>query len=312
MNKIFNILFSFIFVFFMMNMGPKSQAHAKGAHSSSSTNGMQGLISVGANVAMGGQMMSAFSASCPIPCLVPLLVMGLLSFAQAGGSGDAAGESFNAADMTNLCPECFGGLTDINELNDNAKAGVFALDPSMSLDNGPYSNVGELQNAMKDLAGKIKETGYKIDLENKKIIDPNGKETSFSAANDMISNGTGLSDSEHSAVKKALLTAQGKLNSKYRVSAVKFDSGGAGGNSSFKFEPVETSDPFADYFKRRQELRKPASVSGFTRIIQGEAIGVNGENIFDMIHRRYQEKRKKNIFNENTAPNVNNFLCGRT
>lgn len=282
---------------------PSSGVGSQGANSSSNSNGTQALISMGMNVAMGAMMMKAFSASCSggATCVWPLLAMGLMSYAQAGGSGSAAGGSFNAADLTNFCPECFSGkVTDYGLGMDGNQSGIFNLDPSMKIPGGPYNTVGELQTAMKGLAGQIKDTGYTIDMENQKLVGPDGTETSFASVNDMATNGTGLSESEFSAVRQALSEAEKNNNSStYSVAAMDLDNsgGGAGGGANFKFDSLSGESSFSDYLKKLRANRQPAGVAGMKKITSGgDAIGVAGDNIFEMIHRSYQRKRKQNVF----------------
>ena len=42
--------------------------------------------------------------------------------------------------------------------------------------------------------------------------------------------------------------------------------------------------------------REPASVAGMVKNYNGEMIGVSGDNIFDMMTRRYREKDGKDNF----------------
>jgi hypothetical protein len=78
--------------------------------------------------------------------------------------------------------------------------------------------------------------------------------------------------------------------------------GGGGMNDGSEMGGGSGSDPMAAYLaslkNKMNKGRGPASVAGMQRMAGGEPIGVKMDNIFEMIHRRYQKKRKANIFIE--------------
>lgn len=282
-----------------------TQNSGGGANSSAKGNMGQALISVASNVAMGYAMMQAFQGSCSggFTCVWPFLAMGLASFAMAGDSGGKASDSYRGATAVDFCPNgsCIPGKVDYPGYdNDGGGGGIWDIDPSTTLPTGPYKNVGELQKAMAGLKGELDKTGYKLDPTGSKIITPDGKEMSLSAVSDMATNGTGLSEEEFAAVKDGLKKANEDLASQFNVAAMGFESGGgggAGGLGKFDFKGVDNS-ALNDYLKRLQGGRKPASIAGMKRKVGNDNIGVAGDNIFDMIHRRYQDKRKQNILIE--------------
>lgn len=289
----------------------QSPSQANAAKDNSKKNGGQGMLSQIANVAMGGAMMQQFAASCTptaASCVWPYLAMGLLSFANAGASGGATGKSFDASGQLDFCPECFNGMPGQTDYTPGSydSFNLNGLDPSTPLSTGPYKTVGELQTAMNNLKDQVDKSGYKIDIPNQKIVSPEGKETTFADVNSMVTQGTGLSAEEFASVKDGLSKAQEKLAADFNVASTGFDSGGGAGGgtgSKYKFDSMDMDSSLDSYLKKLQQNRKPAAVAGMKKLINGnEAIGVAGDNIFDMVHRRYQHKRKSNVFIEHLTP----------
>ncbi|MCB0357060.1 MAG: hypothetical protein KDD40_08640, partial [Bdellovibrionales bacterium] len=271
----------------------------------SNDNAMQGLISMGSNIAMGYVMMKAYQGSCSVgTCVLPLLAMGLLSFAQSRQSGSAAAGSIRSGNDLDFCPECSGlNPGELPQIPPGYQDPLTEIDPATVIPSGPYKNVEELSGAYKDLANKIKNSGYTIDPAGQQIIAPDGTTTPVSAINDMINTGSGLSASEFALVKDTLEKAKEKINADYQVASMGFSSaGGSSSGSSYKFDSLDTNSALSNYLKNLNRNRKPAAVAGMKRMVNGEPIGVAGDDIFQMVHRRYQHKRTSNIFIEKLSP----------
>jgi hypothetical protein len=114
------------------------------------------------------------------------------------------------------------------------------------------------------------------------------------------SNGSGFNTGD-AALDKALAKAKKDVESKYGVSSVDVEDGGGafggggGGGSG--------GNPFADFFKDK-DSNQSGSVSGLNRqLASGESIGVQGDDLFGMVRRRYETKSRTGSFL--TTPSVN-------
>ncbi|MEZ4870845.1 MAG: hypothetical protein R2827_01105 [Bdellovibrionales bacterium] len=87
------------------------------------------------------------------------------------------------------------------------------------------------------------------------------------------------------------------------VSTMGFNSGGgrsADRNIASSIEPLKLDkrDPIADLMRKRQNKKAPTAAGMVRKLATGETIGAKGDNIFEMIHRRYREKARQNVFLE--------------
>ena len=157
---------------------------------------------------------------------------------------------------------------------------------------------------------KLEDMGYKVNTSKGTVTTPKGEfpMKAFGSADAMAA--AGMDPSQVSAARKGLAALNADLTEKYGDDAPKVVamgvSGGLGG-SSFGGELSEDggdkgSDPMAAYLaslkKKLNQNRGPANVAGMQKMFGGEPIGVKMDNIFDMVHRRYQKKRKAKVFIE--------------
>lgn len=69
------------------------------------------------------------------------------------------------------------------------------------------------------------------------------------------------------------------------------------GEVKMKVKVVESETaPMSARHQLLQELNRRSSMSGMTRSLASDPIGVSGESIFEMLSRRYQEKEKTGGF----------------
>jgi hypothetical protein len=156
---------------------------------------------------------------------------------------------------------------------------------------------------------ELEKNGYKVNPTAGTVTTPKGvfPTSAFSSADSMAA--AGMDPSQVAAARKGLEALNKELAEKYGAgpSVVAMGVGGAGGGGS----GVESgeggaaasgSDPMAAYLaslkNKLNQKRDPASVAGMQKMLGGEPIGVKMDNIFEMIHRRYQKKRKANVFIE--------------
>jgi hypothetical protein len=96
------------------------------------------------------------------------------------------------------------------------------------------------------------------------------------------------------AVKAALEKAKQKYENKYaNIGSGDADDGG-GGNMAGKGSTIP--DLAALLGAGDEEKRGPASLDGIGKVVGDSVIGVAGDNIFDMVKRRYQKKIDKSQF----------------
>ena len=139
----------------------------------------------------------------------------------------------------------------------------------------------------------MRETGYNVDLKTGQVTFPDG---STASAQTIGKSGPklGLKDLPPNVAKE--------INSKiaHLKSALKKSSNepinGGSRSSPYKAPSFDMDMPSFKLpkFKFGLNKRKPASVKGLQKVVgPGESIGVAGDNIFDMIARRYAKMSER-------------------
>jgi hypothetical protein len=276
------------------NNGSSSSGQAKAAQ-------MAQIIGVGANVAMGAAMFSKCGPHCGWCCAA-----GAMSMANAASmlaNSAQSGNTVNALDDWN--PSDFW-----NDLGLDDDPNVTQWNPTDADLSTPDSVNGVIQTGMSDFA----EYGYSYDPVTGQLTTPEGtfspavlEDTQAAAAAGFNSSGMELGQGEALAISSAFdnkLKASGALDKLNRpsVSGVAVDStGGGGGGSGGGGYGGLNSSGFGDYLakmKRGLASKKKGVIAGKSRMLGGEKIGVKVDDIFAMVHRRYQAKRKTNGFIE--------------
>lgn len=174
---------------------------------------------------------------------------------------------------------------------------------------GGRSAFDEIQKNLKSL----EEKGFIVNEEEGTVSTPEGEVPleSFNSAAGMAS--MGMSPSEIQAVRKATEEINKKVMKKYgnlpKVVSMGVSSGGGGysyGTKSYSLDSGEDNS-YQNYLNalkdKMNKKNRAKAMAGKARMIAGdEAIGVKVDNIFDMVHRRYQQKRKANEFIEDMSP----------
>lgn len=150
-----------------------------------------------------------------------------------------------------------------------------------------------------DELDKLKEQGIDVDLGTGQVTHSNGSTTSLASLSESGGGLDALSPDVVADIKRRM--AVGKKILKNAGMRPGSTSGSLGGSNGYP-------SPSPLSFKRRQRSRfnlspfgldekKPASVKGLQRVVgSGDSIGVAGDNIFEMITRRYTKMNKKKIF----------------
>ena len=234
----------------------------------------QAIMQTSMSVAMANMMMSEkFSEKCPISgifCMMAAMsAMQVGMMALTGGSGKKTKQGFQASggtgfDHSELTAGADGSLGEFNDLKIQS------------------------DNKLKELAAK----GFKVDPKAGTVTGPGGKKASFaSLASGKAALDAGLANPEEAAAyDKALKEAKDK----FKVVAMEIGGGGsapAAANKPYKYE-----DPYASLYGEKEKPDDPKT-KGLTRMLaSGESIGTQTDNIFEMVHRKYQDKNQEDEY----------------
>jgi hypothetical protein len=265
----------------------------------------------GANTAMISQLMGAGSnaaagAMYQRICSQPhgggwACPMAAISYAQAGmmlASAFMSGKTRNASTGGNTRNASTGGVipeiptVDIPGFDDNPELG---------------GTTTELDAAISEGLGDLRTRGYTYDPKTGTLNTPTGDiKVDANTTPGGLAAAMGGSASDIKLAKSTALSLNDQLAKQFdpsqikaSVSGVEVDGGGGGGGGGGSSRGPQAPN-LADYFKNMQ--RGPASASqliaGKSLMLGGESIGIKVDNLFDMVHRRYQDKRKSNTFLE--------------
>ncbi|MCC7403387.1 MAG: hypothetical protein IT288_03230 [Bdellovibrionales bacterium] len=227
--------------------------------------------------------------------------MAAMSFLQAAHDMAASGDSGDVGDLTDPGgwytppPGTPGGTTPTTP----------GTRPPPPGPGGGPTTFATINENLRNLANM----GYRVNPATGTVSTPKGDMpmSAFSSPQAMAE--AGFDQASVNAAKETLdkLNAQfgGEAGDKANVVAMGLDSRGGGGGGMGDGSEMgggSGSDPMAAYLaslkNKMNNGRGPASVAGMQRMAGGEPIGVKMDNIFEMIHRRYQKKRKANTFIE--------------
>lgn len=236
------------------------------------------------NMAMAGIMF----ASCYSSQNYALCAMGALGLMQAEASGQSAGQSGDAA----LGSFSGGGIDGLN-----IPPGGGTIDKV----NGTNAGFKAVDQKALDM---LKKGGF--GFSDGKLIGPNGPvdPEAFKSEEGMVAAGFSPGDAAGAlaTLKKATAEVMEKYGDVDKPSFVKMDydgSGGGGGGSGGGGGGSERSFDYSSLFKTLSPEEKARMIAGKSTNLGGEPIGVKMDNIFDMVRRRYTNKRAvKNYFIE--------------
>ncbi len=265
-----------------------------GAQKSKTANVLGGV----SNTLLGGillvdgyQNFATGSAPCPTPtgCNIPLQVlglmkvgMGLVALTQAGMQATSATGSSRTA-------------------SDSQFSGFDGKDFKLDLPDGSsYSGTG-LNSQMTATLNDLAKQGFKYDKNAGTVTAPNGQKLKLSdlgGSASSIASATGL---PQSAIEKALAdvnAANKKIAAKFDANKVKLSFSGGGGGSGSGAGTASLASSGAPNFGSLFSSPKPAQakIAGLQKNIGGQPVGIAQDNIFNMVQRRYEEKRKTEFF----------------
>jgi hypothetical protein len=176
------------------------------------------------------------------------------------------------------------------------------VDPRESVRRNP--KLAKLDTAL----SKLEKEGYKFDLKNNKATLPGGQ----SVSGDMVSSpqamaSAGFSPSQIADFQKGMNQVQNEA-AKLAASMDRTESfAGGGGAARGAGSGLNLAIPTIPALPMPSEgaVAEPVAkveVAGLTRNLEGEPIGVSRDNLFGMIHRRYQLKLSQNELDSNLIP----------
>lgn len=259
-----------------------------GKSNSSSASKINTVIGVGM-IAYGTYLLAQQPSN---PYGAVLIAMGGMALAQAGADSGAAGAYGNVEGLTGTT---LPGWTGVGVGGGDEGGGD-------GLTSAGFGNLGpDGLAALK----KAEDLGFKFDANKGVVTDPDGKEIPFASINSGSAAGSGASgftSGNLDAGKKYANKLAKEAADKYSVGTMGFAGAGGGGGGSHAGAAGAANDPFSDYLKslnkKKKPSRKPASVAGMKKPFGSDVIGVRADNIFEMIHRRYKQKRDNKEFIE--------------
>lgn len=275
------VLRFFIAIVFIVST--QYSAYAGGVPGMSGAAGGANIAAAAANSAIGRQQSSMCPEPNPMAC-----IMALLSMLQAMANGKGK----NNADATGFSATPISGFDDSNP-------GTPGLGDESEDSKGGSGLTAAQQRDFKIATDILAEKGISV-ASNGTVTGPNGviPASAFSNPESLAEHGFS-SDEIDGALKSKL--AMDKTAQKYKNFKLAYGGGGGGGGgkagvSQFKLPELDKSlysfnSPFA-----KKKKSKGSLYAGFSRNLAGVPIGVSGDDIFKMLQRRYQAKKRANYF----------------
>ena len=244
--------------------------NAKASQNAAKQNGMINLIGGGAMVAYGISTEQ-----------YPMVIMGGMMMMQGAQNMNTAANTGNVrATFNEMMPDDPG--YDSSTFTDPTWTDPFG---------GRGDGAGGTPTA-KNLLDAAKTMGVTFNPEDGTITTPKGTIPMSAAGSAAGLASAGFDMQGAQAAENALERMKAQAKNSPRVKSMGFANyGGGGGGGSYN--AAEMKDPFADLFKQMNNKNKKKvdrAVAGMSKPHHGELIGVAGDNIFQMINRRYFKK----------------------
>lgn len=260
----------------------------------------QQLLGAGMNAATGAMMQkqckecSANNNPCPWAC-----AMAAMSYAQAVMMGLAALQSDDTGESSSSSTHCYYPPCDGSDGSDDV--------------NGNEDSVGLETKAVPEApytASSIPSDVWPYDAKDGVLSTPQGDiEIPPDATPAQIAAALGGGPSDMSAAEAIALRLGEEASKKLReegrigptVSGMGVESYGGGGSSyggGGGSGGKSLGEILSGYTRKPASATKNTFKQGKSRLLNGEEIGIKMDDIFAMVHRRYQSKRKANDFLE--------------
>lgn len=172
------------------------------------------------------------------------------------------------------------------------------------------AGLGALVSDYRSLQATADDSGFAISKDGSTVTVPGGKQTptgSFGSSDSMKNAGFGASDIANydSALKEAAKSGEYKSKLASLTNADGGSGGGGGGSGagagSGSGDGSDGSGSGYDSLGRKLGLngKGDKGLAGMSKKLGTDNIGVSGDNIFEMVHRRYEAKDKANAFIKN-------------
>ena len=157
----------------------------------------------------------------------------------------------------------------------------------------------KVQNEMRNLIDDLGKKGFTIDNNKQTLTTPSGNISTQSLSLEKLQKAGLLAEEDMEDAQKIVANIQNKARKflKRRLKASQNPALGGGYNAPVLKVQNQADKPFALSMRRSLNAQNQKNQKKlFTRNINGESIGASINNIFEMIHRRYQNMEKQKAF----------------
>jgi hypothetical protein len=230
------------------------------------------------NMMTGAALMATGMAGCHGTTTwgCPLIPMAALAFMQGGHDADMAGlsdDSYQASQQNDTTDTDVGDGTSTQSTTPDS-----------------------ISQTVQDNLNKAASKGYKVDPVTGVVTNPDGSTTPASAfSSPAAMAAAGMSPEAIAAAQKVLdETGAGAGGMSASVGSMGVETGGAIGGSSGGSSGDSGGNSLANYFNafKKSKAEKDRMIAGKSLTYGSDPIGVKADNIFMMVHRRYQSKDK--------------------
>jgi hypothetical protein len=253
---------------------PPSRTSGGASQAAKNASGQQ-AIAMGMSLAMAAYFASQCGWKSPLPC-----ALAALSAAQAATLAGSSRTNAGVADQLASRDQSYafdGGVTGAN--NDGASSGGTSV-------------MADAKKIMADMSEK----GYKVSPDGSTVTFPDGRSIASSAITDEGALASaGFSESDIQSGRAAMAAALAKANDKMRAVQMTAEGGGGGGGGSGRSVADDGSGGRGKghggnfNFGQKKDPKKP-NLSGMSKNFGSDKIGVAGDDIFEMITRRYKAR----------------------
>ncbi len=280
------------------------------AEAGRSTNTMQ-LLTAGVSGAAAGMYASRCSPYSVWNCVFAgMAAIGAVQSLQSAKGAKNAGMQLSGFDPSLYGGGIPGGSGGTDQFGNPVDVGVGGVGDGTAGTGTGTTGTGGLDSTIpqavaRDLAqvrNSLEKSGVKMSPDGKSMTTPDGRtfDMSKGAGNseqDLMA--MGFSQSEAAAALADSRAIGKKVDEKFKQMSQLAGAGGGGGGRAVAAaegggDPFAGFDPFAR--ERAARNRKKAKVSGLTKKLGSDNIGVAGDDIFEMVTRRYKARDEQNAF----------------
>jgi len=284
---------------------------ANAGRSTSSTQLIGAVVNIGAAAMYTKICVSSSWAGCSGCWACPMAVLSGVAAAQLGrasGQSGSAGMDMSAFDPTHgTSPGGTGGGTDpwgnpVNPDGSNGTGGPTAAGTGGGLPPGTTSQT--IARDVARLRNELDKSGVKLSPDGNTVTTPDGRKYDLSKAgsgseSDMLAMGLSAAEAAQAANMGKQFAA--KQVEKFKQMSQLAGAGGGGGRGLASDGAAGGDGGYGSGFDpwgrdpRNRNRAKP-KISGLTKKLGNDTIGVSGDDIFEMVTRRYKARDQENHF----------------